>query len=131
MAPWIWPGGKLGVQRSPASELRLGDIAVWFDGRRLRSHRVVALDDAGRFVTRGDLGDRDDTPADGKQLLGRAVCFTIYGVGYRLDRGLPNLAARLIAETRWLTAVVAHSYSRLCWVRLQIRQIRNLGGARG
>ena len=50
MRPWIWPGGNVHVRRCRMEELRIGDIAVWFDGANLLSHRVVAMRE-GEFVT--------------------------------------------------------------------------------
>lgn len=110
MRPWIWPGGMLGIQQCTVAELSVGDIAVWFDGRNLKSHRVIAVDATARFVTRADLGARDDTPAGDPELLGRAVSFSIRGVGYRLDRGLPSVAGRALARAPWLGAVASRAY---------------------
>lgn len=110
MRPWIWPGGTLGIQYCNSSELGIGDIAVWFDGRSLRSHRVVAFDEAGRFITRSDLGERDDAPVSDPELLGRAVSFRMLGIGYRLDRGLPAAAGRVIARAPWVGTAFVRMY---------------------
>lgn len=109
MRPWIWPGGTLGVQSCSVSELSVGDIAVWFDGRELRSHRVIAVE-RGRFVTRGDLGIRDDPAASDAELMGRAVSFEMRGVRYRLDRGLPHAAGALLAGAPWMGATFRRVY---------------------
>jgi hypothetical protein len=66
------------------AELRIGDIAVWFDGKNLLSHRVVELA-ANVLITRGDSSPAVDSPAAPSQLLGRAVRFTKGPVSYRLD----------------------------------------------
>jgi len=100
----------LGVQYCSTSELDIGDIAVWFDGRQLRSHRVVALDERGRFATRSDLARRDDMPASDNELLGRAVSFRMLGIAYRLDRGLPATAGRFIARAPWLGSAFVRLY---------------------
>lgn len=84
MRPWIWPNGQLHVQRCSMAELRIGDIAVWFDGKNLLSHRVVELA-ANVLITRGDSSPAVDSPAAPSQLLGRAVRFTKGPVSYRLD----------------------------------------------
>ncbi len=110
MRPWIWPGGELGVQRCTVSELCVGDIAVWFDGRELRSHRVVAIDDAGRFLSRGDLGAGNDPPASDAELMGRAVSFQMLGLRYRLDRGLPHAAGAAIVRAPWLATAFRVAY---------------------
>lgn len=106
MRPWIWPGGELHVERCSAAELRVGDIAVWFDGRNLLSHRVLATD-GGRFVTKGDWSAAADEPATGTQLLGRAVRFRKGAVSYRLDGALPRVAERWLAPVRRLRYALA------------------------
>lgn len=84
MRPWIWPGGKLHVRPCAPEDLRVGDIAVWFDGKRLLSHRVIELLADGRFVTRGDWYKRSDAPADANQLVGVAVRFSVRCLSYPL-----------------------------------------------
>src|SRR5690349_16429161 len=87
MRPWLWPGGRLQVRRCTVEQLSIADIAVWFDGKRLLSHRVVELRGNGEFVTRGDLEDQPDPPAQRQQLVGRAVAFRMGLLAYRLDEG--------------------------------------------
>lgn len=84
MRPWIWPNGKLHVERCTLTQLRLGDIAVWFDGTQMISHRVVQLG-PDSFTTRGDSSAALDAPVKPNQLLGRAVRYTKGPVSYRLD----------------------------------------------
>jgi hypothetical protein len=96
MRPWLWPGGKLEVQRCGIAELRLGDIAVWFDGKQLRSHRVVQLS-ADSFVTRGDLMAEPDPRGAAEQLVGKAVRASVAGVSYDLDRTSLRWLGRLSA----------------------------------
>jgi hypothetical protein len=93
MRPWIWPNGKLHVERCSMSELRLGDIAVWFDGANMVSHRVVALG-ADVLATRGDSSAEPDQPVQASQLLGRAVRFSKGPISYRLDGPLVTLLSR-------------------------------------
>lgn len=109
MRPWIWPGGTLGVQYCDKRDLRIGDIAVWFDGETLRSHRVIATGEV-QFTTRSDLATQEDAPTGNEQLLGRAVSFEIFGLAYRLDRGLPEIAGRLIVRAPWLGTTFARAY---------------------
>lgn len=108
MRPWIWPNGKLHVEPCGLEQLRLGDIAVWFDGRTMLSHRVVELrPDA--LTTRADSSRTPDAPVEPCQLLGRAVRFTKGPVSYRLDGPLVALMsrvgrapwARLLTVARW------------------------------
>lgn len=98
MRPWIWPGGVLHVRRCGAEELKVGDIAVWFDGSRLMSHRVIAVLAQQRFVTRGDWYRRSDPPAHAHQLVGRATRFSYGRFGYDLDGPLPSALGRLPAR---------------------------------
>jgi hypothetical protein len=108
MRPWIWPNGKLHVEPCGMAQLQIGDIAVWFDGTNLRSHRVVELG-ADSLATRGDLSAAVDPPVEPCQLLGRAVRFTKGPVSYRLDGPLVSFLsrvgsvpwARLMAAARW------------------------------
>jgi hypothetical protein len=98
MRPWIWPGGQLHVQRCAAKDLRIGDIAVWFDGRTLVSHRVVSTSADGSFATRPDLRAAPDPRASDKELLGRAVRFERGAIGYRLDGRVLSALGRLVAR---------------------------------
>ncbi len=108
MRPWIWPNGSLHVQRCSMKELRVGDIAVWFDGRRLISHRVVELG-LDTLATRADSSSTADAPIEPNQLLGRAVRFTKGPVSYRLDGPMVAFLSRagltpwtkLMSVARW------------------------------
>lgn len=96
MRPWIWPNGMLHVEPCRIGELRLGDIAVWFDGRRMLSHRVVEI---GPEVlrTRADSSAADDLPVQAPQLLGRAVRFTKGPISYRLDGPVITVLSRVVS----------------------------------
>jgi hypothetical protein len=108
MRPWIWPNGRLHVERCSLSELRLGDIAVWFDGANMVSHRVVELG-ADMLATRGDSSAEADQPVQPSQLLGRAVRFSKGPISYRLDGPVVTVLSRvamrpwgkLMAVGRW------------------------------
>jgi hypothetical protein len=110
MRPWIWPNGKLHVEPCSIAELRLGDIAVWFDGKRLLSHRVVELR-ADELSTRADSSATDDAPVQPSQLLGRAVRFTKGPVSYRLDGRLVVLLSR-VAREPWTRLMAAARWGR-------------------
>src|SRR5690242_8710383 len=69
MRPWIWPGGTLEVKRCTLDQLQKGQIAVWFDGRKWVSHRVLELGDDW-FRTKGDFLEHPDDVASASQLLG-------------------------------------------------------------
>jgi hypothetical protein len=138
MRPWVWPGGAILVRRCTVADLRAGDIAVWFDGRRLLSHRVVAVDGT-RFVTKGDATTAPDLPAEESQLLGRVTRFRMLGVSWPLDGRLGRLAGRLILAAPWLTPGVTGLYAparravgraleRLYTARPVRRLRRRLGG---
>ena len=108
MRPWIWPNGELHVQRCSIAELRVGDIAVWFDGRTLISHRVIELN-AETLATRADSSAHLDAPITASQLLGRAVRFSKGPISYRLDGAWVGFLsrvgakpwARLLGAARW------------------------------
>lgn len=93
MRPWIWPGGQLHIRPCGVDELRVGDIAVWFNGTRLLSHRVIAIREDGSFVTRGDWYERADSPAEAHQLVGVAVRFSLGRISYSVHRS---------AKSAWL-----------------------------
>src|SRR6187399_2173334 len=102
MRPWIWPNGELHIEPCSIDQLRLGDIAVWFDEERLHSHRVVELRAhrvvelrADALTTRGDSASTVDAPVRPRQLLGRAVRFTKGPISYRLDGPLVELLSRV------------------------------------
>ena len=108
MRPWIWPNGMLHIERCTMDQLRIGDIAVWFDGTHLVSHRVVALGN-GVLATRADTSPSNDAPVLPSQLLGRAVRFSKGPLSYRLDGPVIVFLsrvgrapwARLMAAARW------------------------------
>src|SRR5258708_7255644 len=97
MRPWIWPNGKLHVEPCQMAELRIGDIAVWFDGKNMVSHRVVEIG-ADMLATRADSSSVIDTPVQAPQLLGRAVRFTKGGISYRLDGPIVTVLSRFASR---------------------------------
>jgi hypothetical protein len=97
MRPWIWPNGKLHVEPCQMSELRIGDIAVWFDGKNMISHRVVEIG-GGKLATRADSSPVVDAPVQAPQLLGRAVRFTKGAISYRLDGPIVALLSRVVSR---------------------------------
>jgi hypothetical protein len=105
MRPWIWPNGKLHVEQCSLRELRLGDIAVWFDGTNMVSHRVVELG-ADELATRGDSSAEGDPPVQASQLLGRAVRFSKGPISYRLDGPVVTLLSR-VAMRPWAKLMAA------------------------
>jgi hypothetical protein len=112
MRPWIWPNGKLHVERCIMAELRPGDIAVWFDGTNFISHRVVELD-AGVLTTRADSKTTTDAPVQPSQLLGRAVRFTKGPISYQLDGPLVAFIWRTTSKP-WNRLLAAARWARAC-----------------
>src|SRR4051812_40848651 len=84
MRPWIWPNGTLHVEPCKMSDLRVGDIAVWFEGTRFIAHRVVCIG-TDELFTRRDSSLLPDPPVEPHRILGRAVRFTRGRISYRLD----------------------------------------------
>ena len=73
MQPNVLSGDAVIAEPVAAQELRRGDIALTLGAHGVLLHRVIRRDPAtNRIVTRGDAGQRDDTPAE--LVLGRAVC---------------------------------------------------------
>ncbi len=110
MRPWIWPNGKLHVKPCSMAELRVGDIAVWFDGAQLVSHRVVELG-AYALSTRADSSPKNDAPVKPNQLLGRAVRFTKGPISYRLDGPFAEFVSRA-GQKPWATLLRAGRWGR-------------------
>lgn len=117
MRPWIWPNGNLHVEPCSIRELRLGDIAVWFDGRQMVSHRVVEIG-ADVLATRGDSSSVVDAPVHPPQLLGRAVRFTKGPISYRLDGPLVTALARLSLQP-WAKLIATGRWGRDLFRRLR------------
>lgn len=120
MRPWIWPNGKLYVERCAIADLRVGDIAVWFDGKSLISHRVVQLAEDS-LATRADSSASVDAPVGPSQLLGRAVRFSKGPISYRLDGRAIALLSR-VAQKPWARLLDAARYgrarlARVSWLR--------------
>ena len=110
MRPWIWPNGKLHVEPCSLTQLRVGDIAVWFDGTHLLAHRVIELG-IDAVITRGDSSKTVDAPAMPSQLLGRAVRFSKGPVSYRLDGPLVAFLSR-VGLKPWSRLMVAARWGR-------------------
>jgi len=110
MRPWIWPNGKRHVEQCSMDQLRPGDIAVWFDGTNLISHRAVEVG-PGVLTTRADVRSIADAPVYPSQLLGRAVRFTKGPISYRLDSPLVELLSRIGTEP-WSKIMSAGRWGR-------------------
>lgn len=110
MRPFIWPNGRLHVQPCTMAELRIGDIAVWFDGRNLVSHRVVRLG-ADTLTTQADSRAALDDSVRPSQLLGRAVRFSKGPLSYRLDGPVVALVSRL-GRAPWARLMNAARWGR-------------------
>jgi hypothetical protein len=119
MRPWIWPNGNVHVERCGIDELRIGDIAVWFDGTNMVSHRVVELG-ADRLGTRGDSSAEVDQPVQASQLLGRAVRFSKGRISYRLDGCVVTLLSR-VAVRPWARLMAVGRRGRSLLRRLRQR----------
>jgi hypothetical protein len=110
MRPWIWTDGRLHVEQCGMDQLRLGDIAVWFDGAHFVAHRVVELG-PGVLATRADSRLTVDPRVQPCQLLGRAVRFTKGPISYRLDGPLVALLMR-VGRVPWAKLMAAGRWGR-------------------
>jgi GNAT superfamily N-acetyltransferase len=127
MWPWLWPDGTIQVERCGVGDLRAGDVAVWFTGRNIVSHRVIRVD-GERFVTKGDNNLGPDEPADANQLLGRVTRFRLMGVSWRMDGPFGRAAGRLVLEIPWLFPAVRDALTPL---RRAIEVVYTAGPVRG
>jgi hypothetical protein len=117
MRPWIWPNGTVHVERCSIDELRVGDIAVWFDGKNMVSHRVLRLG-PDILETRGDSSPEGDQPVQASQLLGRAVRFSKGRISYRLDGPVVTLLSR-VAVRPWARLMAVGRRGRTLLRRLR------------
>ena len=112
MRPWIWPGGFVHIVTCRIEQLHVGEIAVFFDGRALYSHRVLSTANEG-FATKGDWALPLDSMAQPSQLLGRAVRFSGRFGSYRLDSRWGLAIGRFIAESPRLRSGLSQFYRAL------------------
>ena len=60
MEPAIPVGSLTLVQPVPASTIRSGDVITYVTGRQARTHRVVAVNEDGSVITKGDANEAAD-----------------------------------------------------------------------
>ena len=70
MLPAVLPGDLLQIERTPFTEIELGDIVLFRNGSRLFLHRVFERQ-VTRLITRGDALKSPDAPVDEQSYLGR------------------------------------------------------------
>ena len=64
------------------ADVGIGDIVAFRSGNILVTHRIVGLDDDGRYVTKGDANQTEDfAPVEASQIIGRTV-FSVPYAGY-------------------------------------------------
>ena len=76
MLPAIWPGDRLTIESTEASDLRAGEIVAWQRGDAIVVHRVVEVVWAGsgaHVMTRGDAMPATDDPVPASAILGRVI----------------------------------------------------------
>jgi signal peptidase I len=139
MQPAISPGSLVIIQKTPLSQLKVGDV-ITFKGMAERNqtvtHRIVAVEKKDRvpfFTTKGDANSASDPQIIGGRVLGR-VTVGVPFVGYIVDfmRSLWGLLLAVyvpaltivIAEIRRLEAYYrAMRPFRLPWVRGQLHSV--------
>ncbi len=114
MLPTLWPGQRVRVRCGGASQLRCGDLVVFFGETGWVVHRFLARREAGgreQICQKGDarLGY---SWVDAGQVLGRVVAVRGRRGTRRPGRGLGRVRARLaghgwriyvaLRERRWL-----------------------------
>jgi signal peptidase I len=81
MTPLIPVGAELLLEKiNPETDLKKFDIIVFVKENKLTCHyvwRVNAHFDEGNFITRSLKTNIEDTPFDGKKIVGRVVNFKI------------------------------------------------------
>lgn len=107
MEPAIKMGSMVIVKELPASEIKIGDAAIFYteDREAKVTHRVVDIEGNGEsFITRGDANNMDDPNPRGKSEVIGKVLFPIPFMGfifYYLSKPIAILVI-LILGGAWL-----------------------------
>ena len=91
MKPLINEGDKLYIQKAKIAELKIGEVIVFYNEKKLISHRVIKK--TNKFVvTKGDNNLFIDPPISNKHILGRIMRIS----GKYGDLDFTTLKARFI-----------------------------------
>ena len=67
-------GDLVFVTKAEYSELSIGDVVTYRDGKSFTTHRIIGVDDEGYFTTKGDANNTEDKrPLLEENLIGRVV----------------------------------------------------------
>lgn len=67
-------GDLVFVTKAEYSELSIGDVVTYRDGKSFTTHRIIGVDDEGYFTTKGDANNTaDKRPLLEENLIGRVV----------------------------------------------------------
>jgi hypothetical protein len=123
MRPFIMDGDFITVVPVSASQLRLGDVAL-YSGKTgaLHAHRVLATTHRGNrvvFVVRGDasMGQMERVKSD--RILGRVALVVRGENSFSISHMFPRYHALLRLKGRQVLHRVAPAASRKAWNRLR------------
>lgn len=131
MVPALWPGDLVEVRRWTRGDLRVGEIVVFEQHRRLVIHRIAEVLEGPRalhLVTRGDAQRVHDQAVELSELLGVVSAIGRCG-NRRAPSRRPHLAARgfsyVIGRSEWARRLSLHLY-RFASGRLAGGKVRTL-----
>lgn len=81
MSPAINMGDVVVIGKANVSELKIGDVITFGEGKTFTTHRVINITPEG-FVTKGDANKAPDMGIAKRQDVLGKVIFTIPGLGY-------------------------------------------------
>jgi hypothetical protein len=104
MSPLIKVGDIVRVSRIEPTDLRIGDIVAFHDGRNVVVHRITGLVRTGRQISlrhRGDAGGASQS-IDSPDIIGRVT--NISKKGRMISTGTPwfRLTSRILGWRGWL-----------------------------
>jgi len=98
MRPFIKDGDILNIKPIEATEVQIGDVILFRQGRRILVHRVVKrrVEPEVMLIVKGDSRLRPDGPVHPDQLLGKVTGVERGGRTINVDRGVVKLAGTLL-----------------------------------
>lgn len=103
MAPLMPTGERIGIAVLAADDVRVGEIYTFYDGHTLTTHRLMEIEENGRWLLRGDRLWKRDHPQPREHILGRVV-WVERSDGRKIDLTTPDgrrLNQQLFNLVRW------------------------------